>query len=209
MYLKIYDIMGFLYIVFRPITRSIFKLYNRMEIYGIENFPKEGGLLLASNHISNLDPVILGSAASRPIYFMAKDSLFKNHFFKNVMLSFNSYPLNRDKGDLAALRNALNLLKEGKVITIFPEGTRSPDGTIQKGKAGVGLLAVKSKTKILPVKIEGSDKSMPRNCKFIKPSKIIVRFGKPIDCSEYGNRKDKQLYSEISEKVLTEIKNLN
>jgi 1-acyl-sn-glycerol-3-phosphate acyltransferase len=200
--------MGCLYSVFRPIVRCLCKTYGRMEIYGLENFPKEGGVVLASNHASYLDPIILGGASPRPLYYMARDSLFKGPLLKKFLLSCNAFPMNRDSVDLGSIRKALQLLSGGKVVTIFPEGTRSHDGKIHKGKEGVAMLGIRSSSKILPTKIVGSDKCMPRGSKFVKPGKLIVKFGNFIDCSVYSKKKDRKLYSELSEQVIETIKKL-
>jgi len=205
---KKYNIMVFLYSIFHPVTRCLCKTYGKMEVFGLENFPEKGGVVLASNHVSYLDPIVLGSAAPRQLYFLARDTLFRKPFARLLLPSFNAIPMHRDAGDLTALRKAIKLLKDGHVVSIFPEGTRSRNGKLQKGKAGVALLAVKSLSKIVPARIEGTDRCLPRGSKFIKPGKLTVRFGKPIDCSIYSEEKSKDLYFEISERVIEDIRRL-
>jgi 1-acyl-sn-glycerol-3-phosphate acyltransferase len=197
-----------LYLIFRPLTRFLCKVIGRMEIIGEENFPKEGGVILASNHQSYIDPIVLGSAAKRSLFYLARDTLFNTRIKNFIMTGVHSIPMKRDTGDIKALKKAIEMLKNGKVITIFPEGTRSKDGSIQKGKEGVALLGVKSKCKILPAKLYGTDRILPKGKKFIKPAKLIVKYGMPIDCSIYNGEGNKKLYSEIAEKVIDDIRSL-
>lgn len=204
-HVKKYNIMGCLFSIFQPLVRCLCKTYGRMEIYGIENFPMEGGVVLASNHVSYLDPVVLGGASPRPLYYLARDSLFKGFLTTKFLLSCNAFPMNRDGADLTALKKAIKLLKDGNVITIFPEGTRSKDGKLQKAKEGVAMLGIKSLSKILPTRIFGSDKCMPRGRKFIKPGKLIVKFGESIDCSDYSKDIGRKYYKELSNEIIESI----
>ncbi|MDP8265487.1 MAG: lysophospholipid acyltransferase family protein [Candidatus Aceula meridiana] len=180
-----------------------YKIFLRLESFGRENIPRKGGYLIASNHLSNLDPMIIGIAAGRKISFMAKDSLFKNCFFGFILRGVMAFPVRRGSLDVSTVKEAVRRLKTGGLV-VFPQGTRRTIDFDLKGiKSGVGLLAAKADVPIVPAFINGSDKAMPPGAKFIRPAKTFVRFGKPI-------RVGKDLsYEETALKVMTEIKQLS
>lgn len=153
----------------------LYPLY-RVKIIGKENFPKTGGVLLCTNHIDNLDPPVVGMTCPRPVHFMAKQELFEAPILKSVLPRVNAFPVKRGMSDRTALRNALSILKNGHVVGLFPEGTRSKDGKLQKGLAGAGFFALKGDAYVLPCAIIGP----------YKPFKSLkVVYGKPIDMSEH------------------------
>jgi len=128
------------YIFARAIVKSVLTPLYRIETIGTEHFPKEGGVLLCSNHIDNLDPPVVGFTAPRPVFFMAKAELFKNPLLKKLMTSIQAFPVKRGMSDREALRTGLKYLKEDKVVGLFPEGTRNKTGEIGKGLAGAGFF---------------------------------------------------------------------
>jgi len=179
-----------------------YKIFLRLESFGRENIPSKGGYLIASNHLSNLDPMIIGIAAGRKISFMAKASLFKNRFLSFILRGVMAFPVRRGALDISTIKEAVKRLKTGGLV-VFPQGTRRTINFDLRGiKSGVGLLAVKAGVPIVPAFINGSDKAMPPGTKFIRPAKTFVRFGKPIRAS-----KDLS-YEEIALKVMIEIKQL-
>jgi len=145
------------------------------KVQGLENLPPEGPLIIASNHISLWDPIIVGCALPRPVFFMAKEELFKNRFFAKVLGGLAAFPVKRGQGDISAIRKSIALLKQGKILGIFPEGTRSQSGDIQEAMAGIVFIMEKSKAPILPIKVYGS-KGLLRQ----KRGNIGVIIGKPI-----------------------------
>ncbi|HDN97717.1 MAG TPA: 1-acyl-sn-glycerol-3-phosphate acyltransferase, partial [bacterium] len=146
------------------------------------------------------DPPVLGVASSRKLYFLARRTLFKNRLFSLIIRRLGAIPIERE-GLPVTLRKALNILKEGKGIVIFPEGTRSKDGKLKEGKPGVGFLAVKGRCPVVPVLISGTEKALPVGAKFIKPAKIKVKIGKPL----FFNSGD---YFACAEKVIESIRKL-
>ncbi|WP_338470109.1 lysophospholipid acyltransferase family protein [Niallia sp. XMNu-256] len=167
-----------------PLGRAIcsgllYPIYN-YQIIGRENFPKDGGVLLCSNHISNLDPPTVGIAAPRPVHFMAKEELFSAPVIGKILPHINAFPVKRGMSDREALRTGLKVLKEGQVLGLFPEGTRSKTGELGKGLAGAGFFALRSKASIVPCAVIGSYKPFQR---------IKIVFGKPIDFTEHRNNK--------------------
>jgi len=179
----------------------LFKILFYLEVKGRENIPKKGPFILASNHTSYLDPLVLGVASPRPLYYLAKISLFKNPVFSSFIQILGAIPLERDSSSSYTLRSALKLIKNGHGVVIFPEGTRSEDGKIKDGKGGVGFLSLKSSAPVIPVKIKGTGKALPVRGKFVKPTKVKVIIGQPL----YFGKED---YSEIGKIVMEKVRSL-
>lgn len=168
----------FWYGVLRPVVKGLFKLYYNLSFEGLENIPKDGSNIFASNHRSYTDPVLIAMPTRVPCSFMAKEELFKqNVFFKWLITAFGAFPVTRGKGDTAAIDLSMEKLNMGRNLVIFPEGTRSKDGKVGKGKTGVALIAALAQVPVIPVGI-----NFEGNLKFRK--KIVVRFGKPISAEE-------------------------
>lgn len=186
-----------LYRVGKVILFILFKILFRLTVKGKEHFPKEGGVLLCSNHISNFDPPILGVAAPRMIRFMGKEELFRNPLLRKLFIALGGFPIKRQAGDKEALKNGLQILRNDEVLGIFPEGTRSKTGELKPGLAGAGFFALRSNAHVVPCAIIG-------NYKLFR--KITVVFGKPIDLEE--QRKNKISAKEATEIIMKEIQNI-
>jgi len=167
------------YYVVKAICWLILKIFWRMEIIGIENIPQSGGLIIASNHVSYLDPAVLTASLNRKIYFLTKKEVFKNNFISFLLKNMNALPIDREKVDILAFKKAINILREEKVLGIFPEGTRSSNGELQELKLGTIKIAMKTGVPILPAGIIGTHKIYPRGIKFpiLFKHKIIVKYG--------------------------------
>jgi 1-acyl-sn-glycerol-3-phosphate acyltransferase len=181
----------------RSVVAGIFKPWYRVEVLGLEHFPKEGGVLLCTNHIHNFDPLIVGISAPRPVHFMAKEEIFKVPVLGNIVRNCNAFPVKRGMGDREALRTGLKVLKEGNVFGLFPEGTRSKTGEIGKGLSGAGFFALRTEAVVLPCAIIGPYKSL---------SKLRIVFGKPIDMEEI--RSSKASAEVVTELIMSEIHKL-
>ena len=144
---------------------------------GCESIPNTGPVIIASNHISNWDAVLLGLACHREVHFLAKQGLFRNRFFAHVLRQVNAIPLSRSGSDTRALRRAIEVLKDGGVIALFPEGTRSKTGKLGRAKSGTGYVAHASGATVIPALISGSDR-MWRS--FVNRGELRVSFGKPL-----------------------------
>ena len=193
------------YVIARFICFVFFKICFRLKIFGRENFPKKGPLIVASNHVSFFDPIIAGVGAPRSLYFLARDSLFKVKLFSKILYSVNAFPIKREKRDINAFRMSLDKLSQGKAIFIFPEGTRSKDGSLQRPKYGIGFLEAKSGASIVPCYIKGSDRALPRDAIFPRFRQIAVYYGKPVkfDKNISGDKKEQYMY--IAEQVMKAI----
>lgn len=169
----------------------------RVKAVGIENIPKDGAAILAVNHSSNHDPVMVGITCPRDLKFMAKAELFKNKFIGGILLRLGAFPVHRGKGDLAAIKTALKIFNDGGMMLIFPEGGRGKDGKARRAKPGVALIAQKSGVPVIPVHITGKYKYMGR---------VTVNYGKPIPFEQYkGIRMNSEEIQSLADGILEEI----
>ncbi|MCR2042663.1 lysophospholipid acyltransferase family protein [Anaerosalibacter massiliensis] len=192
--------MLFFYKFCHLIGNIIFRIIFRFRITGKENIPTEGKVILCSNHISELDPVILGIAIPRRIRFMAKKELFENKFLGWLVSALGAFPVDRKSADLSAIRNSLTVLKNNEVLGIFPEGTRVYEENIENAKPGIALISIKAKAPIVPIHIESKYKPF---------SKIKINIGEPIYFSEYYNKKIRtEDYKILSQEIMKAIYSL-
>jgi len=191
------------YFISRNILKALFKIFFRLRIVGFENCPKNGPLIIAPNHTSFLDPLIAGFAVPRELNFMARNDLFRNRIFGNILKLVNAFPLKREGADVGAMRLAIDKLCMGKAVLIFPEGTRSKDGSLGTPRAGIGFLAASSGANILPCYIKGSRESLPKGAMFPRFKKITVYVGKPLKIDK--NSSGKEYYMQIAKDTMAEI----
>ncbi|MCM8767298.1 MAG: 1-acyl-sn-glycerol-3-phosphate acyltransferase [Candidatus Omnitrophica bacterium] len=192
---------SFLYLLAKFIGFYVYNLFFLIKVKGKENFPKKGGFIIAANHLSYLDPPTIGYVCPRKLYYMAKSSLFEIKILSFLVKILGAIPIDRNSKMPLSLKKAIEILKKGEGLVFFPEGTRSKDGLIKEPRPGIGLIALKSKVPIIPVRLRGTDKALPMNSKFIRLKKIEVIIGKPLYF-------DKGSYEEISKKVIEEIRKL-
>lgn len=191
------------YNLIRNIARGLF-FFLGLKHEGIHNVPKEGAVILASNHISFYDPIVIAAVLDRQVHFMAKSEFFRNKPFARFLAALNAFPVKRGTPDRKAIKKALTVLEEGKVLGIFPEGTRKRMGTQVDAQAGTALLALKSDVFVIPVACIGTERTIPIG--WFKPVKVI--FGKPI---KYDNDKDKinsRILEDYSQVIAEEINHL-
>jgi 1-acyl-sn-glycerol-3-phosphate acyltransferase len=192
-----------LYSIFRFIFLCIFKLFNRMEVRGAENLPETGPVVLVSNHISNWDPMVVGSSVHRKVHFIAKEELFKAPLIGLLIKAWGAMPVKRGRGDREAISKSLEVLREQKVLGIFIEGTRNktnPD-RMQKPQPGAAMLAIKSGAPVVPMVV--------KNTRFVfRFAKIKVAIGEPIFFTDDARQERKELYHYVSQRIVTEIEKL-
>lgn len=159
-------------------VKWLYKIFYDFHIEGIENIPQDRPVVLASNHRSYADPVILTMPMKRPVSYMAKEELFRNKLFGWFIRKLGAFPVTRGAGDMSVIDDSINILRSGRNLVIFPEGTRSKDGKVGKGKTGVAMIAAKSGADVVPCGIifEGE--------KLHFRSKLTLKFGKPIRAEE-------------------------
>lgn len=177
----------------RYVTMGVYKLFYNFHIEGTENIPQDRALVMASNHRSYADPVILTMPMKRPVTYMAKEELFKNRLFGWFITKLGAFPVKRGGGDMQVIDDSVAILNSGRNLVIFPEGTRSKDGKVGKGKTGVALIAAKSGADVLPCGIIFDGEKLHFR------SKLTLRFGKVIPAEEIA-------VEDASPKSLKEVK---
>ncbi|MCB8817132.1 lysophospholipid acyltransferase family protein [Desulfosporosinus shakirovi] len=159
-------------------AKRMFRLQFRLmgwKVQGADNMPKEGPVILAINHVSMWDPVVAACSIPRQASFMAKEELFSIPILGTIFSKLGAFPVKRGQGDMNAIRQSLKILKGGGVLGLFPEGTRSKTGEIQKGMPGMVLLMEKSQASVVPVKVSGTRQMFTKDW-----GKITVVIGKPL-----------------------------
>ena len=195
--------------------RAMFAVYFRWSVFNPELVPQTGGVILASNHASFLDPPLVGSGLHRDINYLARDSLFRFPGIGALLRSWNSVPVDRDGGGAAGLKAILERLLAGGGIILFPEGTRTTDGQLQKARSGIGLTVIKSNAVVIPVRTFGTFEAYGKNHKFPRPKKVSVKYGEPMrfeklraeakDCSK---PRLKEIYQEVADEIMVAIAKL-
>ncbi|WLR43752.1 lysophospholipid acyltransferase family protein [Bacillus carboniphilus] len=181
----------------RSVVKFLMKSLYRIEVEGIENIPDEGGVLLCSNHINNWDPPLVGISSPRPVRFMAKEEIFHKKVIGTIIANLGAFPVKRGMSDREALRKGLKILKNGEVLGLFPEGTRSKNGQLKEGLAGAGFFALRSDASVVPCAIIGPYKRF---------NKVKIIFGSPIDFTEL--RANKNSAEQATSLIMNEIRHL-
>lgn len=189
--------------------KAIFKILYRVSATGLDKIPKKGKYIICSNHISYLDPVLVGTYNPRYTYFMAKRELFLFSFLSNLVTYFNAFPISRTVFDRSIFNTSLNILKNENILMLFPEGTRSTDGVIRDGKKGVGLISLLSGAPIIPIALFGSNKIIQKPHKRIFFPKIKIIIGDIIDTASIIEKNDRKKAIElIVDETMGSIKKL-
>lgn len=174
-----------------PIAKLLMSLKYKLRYEGKENLPKTGAYIVSANHLTSFDPVLLAMNSGRVIHFMAKYETFEKPFTRFFLTHFNSFPVKRGSSDKSSIEYAINLIKHGEVIGIFPEGTRNQEGgEPQKAKSGVALIAKATNSDVVPCSIHiGEKKGFRRPC--------TVRYGKLIKFEDLGFTSESRSTAEI------------
>ncbi len=187
----------------------LFRIFFAVEYHGLENVPARGAVILAGNHPSYLDPLLVLLPVARPIRFMGWDLLFKLPLFGQIIRALGAFPVDIRKGKgEAAFQQALRVLNEGEALGIFPEGQRSEQGPMGELRTGVARLAIESGAPIVPITIGGASRAWPKWKLLPKPAKLVVRFHAPLqlDTAECAARRaDKEFHQEVMQQVAARI----
>jgi 1-acyl-sn-glycerol-3-phosphate acyltransferase len=170
----------------------------RTTIVGRENLPATGGVVLAGNHVSHADPVLLWSKSPRPVHFMTKSEMWDSAVLGWFLDRFWAFPVRRGLADRTAIARATEYLSAGEPIGIFPEGTLNPDGTIEP-KGGAAFIALRSAVPIVPVGIAGTDRIMPAGARMMRFPKVVISFGSPIACDPIQGARKQQVEAVTAE----------
>jgi 1-acyl-sn-glycerol-3-phosphate acyltransferase len=185
-----------------------FRLYNRMSVHGKERIPLEGPVLVVCNHASDLDPLVLGSFSRRQFSYMAKDTLFRIPVIGRWCRAVGAFAVKRGAADRRAMELAIRLVQERCAVLIFPEGTRSRDGRLQKAQPGAAMLAVRmGDVPIVPIRLDGTFAALPPGARFPRPRKIRVHVGRAFRIRDLaGLPADKKaLYRALAETIIKAI----
>jgi 1-acyl-sn-glycerol-3-phosphate acyltransferase len=190
------------------IVRASARLLFRLQVSGQDHIPRTGGVLIAANHASYLDIPILGCALPRQAAFIGRMDLFSG-IVGTILRYLGWIPIRRERVDRKAFDEAVRRLKAGHVVVIYPEGTRSPDGRLQPGKPGIGMIAAAAGCPVVPALLEGTYDALPPGASWIRVRPIKVIFGQPIDFSavlEPENEDTKKvIYQQMSEEIMDRI----
>ncbi len=187
------------------------RLFFRVKCFGYENIPSKGGVLVVANHQSFLDPLVIGACIKRDAYYIGRADLFeKNSLFAWILHTVHCIPIKRDGFTRQTFKIIKNLLEKGEVVLIFPEGTRSSDGKLQRGLPGVGLIiddVIKKGVKIIPARIFNSEQALGKGAKMVKFVPLEVKFGPPIAFGSINLQEEdhKERYQRLTDIVMEHI----
>ncbi|MBX9578372.1 MAG: 1-acyl-sn-glycerol-3-phosphate acyltransferase [Chthoniobacterales bacterium] len=201
--------MKFTYYFFYTLSKIIARTCFHFRVIHPERMVESGSLILAMNHQSYFDPPLAGICSKRAVYFLARKTLSSLPFFGRLLPDFNVIPIDRDGKDSSSLKTIIRLLRSGNGVVLFPEGTRSPDGNLQRGQSGIGLIIAKTKSPVLPMRVFGAHEAFPKNSKKIHFNQIIVVLGNPIYFTEEEltpvRGQERELYQKLSDRVMAAI----
>jgi 1-acyl-sn-glycerol-3-phosphate acyltransferase len=204
--------MKLIYFLGWSFFRIFYRTYNRWQVFNPENVPATGPVILASNHASFMDPPLVGAATRREINYLARESLFRFPVLGSILRAVNAVPVDREGGGAAGLRAIFDRLLKGGAIILFPEGTRTPDGSLRPAKSGIGLTVIKSQAPVVPVRVFGTFDAFSRHHSFPRPKKIAVKFGKPMDFTTLreeartcSKQRLKEIYQEVADEIMAAI----
>lgn len=197
----------------RSLLTPALKRYFRMHWQGTEHIPPSGAVVLACNHLSNLDPVLLGAACPRQISYLAKIELFRVPVLGGLIQRYGAIPLRRSASDPEALRLAERVLEQGQTLALFPEGTRSRDGRLKPFRFGAARLALKHDVPLIPAVIVGTDQAMPAGARFPQRVPVKIAFGPPIEMTDYryvrtGGVPEAHFIQAVTSQLETEVQRL-
>jgi 1-acyl-sn-glycerol-3-phosphate acyltransferase len=207
----------FYWLMKRVLVGPLLRLMFRPWVRGLENIPGDGPAIIASNHLAVIDSFVLPLVLDREIVFIGKAEYFsgtglKGRLTAGFMRGVGTIPVDRSGGKAseAALRTGLNRLADGGLFGIYPEGTRSPDGRLYRGKTGVARLALESGAPVIPVAMIGTDKAQPIGKRFPKPMRIGIVIGEPLDFSRYaGMENDRFILRSVTDEILYSLMSIS
>ena len=199
--------MGFIYGTSNILFRGALSIFGHWEVEGSECVPPRGPVILASNHPSNLDPPLLAVSIPRPISYMAKPGLFAHPIASMFFKAYGAFPLDVHGRDLGAIQKSLRLLRENRVLAIFPEGTRSPNG-MRKAIPGIAMIAMKSGAPILPVGITGTEVIGPTWQVAVPKGRFKVKIGEPFSIPSLEGKINRTHLESITTMIMDRVASL-
>ena len=181
--------------------RAGFVVFARVRCHGRHWVPAKGGVLMLSNHQSNLDPVLVGLACDRRLNYLARDTLFGFAPFRWLINSLDAIPIDREGMGMSGLKETLRRLKREEMVLIFPEGTRTASGKVGLLKPGFAALARRAQVPLVPLAIEGAFQAWPRKQRLPQPEVIEIQFGEPLRVDQLDDFDDRQLVAEVQRRI--------
>lgn len=199
--------MNFFYWFSHNIVRVVYDGFFRGDVVGMENLPERGPYLLAANHSSHLDPPFVGAPVPHEIAFFARKTLWKPGFAAWWLTAIRSIPVDRDGGsDVTAMKRVFGVFKAGGVVILFPEGTRSPDGRLQRPKPGIGMLACRAGVPVVPARLFGAYEAFGRGGRVRFGTPVSIVYGKPMAPAEYDDPSlGKARYETAAQRIMDRI----
>lgn len=190
------------------VVGGLMRLFYSHKVYGKENFP-EGGGIIAANHSSFLDPPIIGISAPGIVDFLARESLFRFPLFAWLIKKLHTHPVSMGRENTGTFKKTCAFVKEGMKVVIFPEGSRSPDGQLRKGRLGVGMLVLRTQGLVIPTYIHGAYEVLPVKKKWPRlRGHTACVFGKPISFEEIDTTNRKEAQQQIADEIMARISGL-
>ena len=197
---------GLMWKICRAIARLFASSFFSVKSHGRHHVPRTGGVLLVANHQSYLDPILLGVHLRRHMSYLAKSELFANKYFGALIRALYAFPVKQGAGDVGAVKETIKRLREGHMLNIFPEGSRSTDGEIGPVLPGAALVVKKAGVPVVPVVIEGSYDAWPKGRKLFHPHPVSVMYGPPLDMRGLGAREITQLIDRTLRTMFAELR---
>jgi len=192
--------------------RFMYATYFRWRVYDSNRVPRSGPVILASNHSSFLDPMLVGATLPRAINYLARENLFRFPVIGWVLHKWQAVPVNREGGGARGLKAILDRLLAGGAIILFPEGTRSPDGRLQPARSGIGLTVIRSIAPVVPVRVFGTFEAYNRHMRFPRPRRVTVKFGEPMkfeqlraEATTCSKTRLKEIYQQVADEIMAAI----
>lgn len=203
--------MTFTYYFWYTLSKITARFFFSLRVIHPERLIEEGPVILASNHQSYFDPPLVGICSRRDVYYLARKTLLDIPLLGKLLPRINVIPVDRDGNDMSALKTIIRLVRAGNGVVLFPEGTRSPDGTLRRGKQGIGLIIAKTRAPVQPMRVFGAHEAFPKGSDKISVVPITVVVGEPIrftpeelDPASCGGD-ERALYQRLSDRVMEAI----
>jgi len=190
------------YAVWQLMVQGVFMTFFGGRAYNRHHIPKEGGMLVVSNHQSYLDPILAAAPILRPFNPMARDSLFRNKLFAAFISYLYAFPVKRASADLKAVKDAISRLRQGRIVLMFPEGTRTRDGSIGSLHSGTILIARRARVPILPMVIDGAYECWPKGQRLPNFSQVRIMYGQPISVKELRQTRPEEMAKRLHNEML-------